>query len=333
MTSSGDDAADLRGVVAVGGSAGGVEALTRLAAGLPVDLPYAILVALHLPRDAPSMLAQIVDRAGPLRASTARNGERLRAGRIYVATPDRHLLVMDHRTLLSTGPTENGHRPALNAMFRSAAVTFGPQAVGVLLSGVLDDGVLGLTAIRSRGGRTVVQSPDDALFPTMPMNAVAAGVVDRHVSASAIGALLTEFADEPLDEVAKEPDPTMELENRIAMASRFDAKFDTEALGPPSGYTCPSCSGSLQEIDVGSYRCHVGHAWTAESLLSARDDEIETALWVAMRSLQEKGRLARRMADRASGALRRRYTDAAEEAERAVAVLAERLAGGEGGVD
>src|SRR5690242_18555423 len=146
-----------RGVVAVGASAGGVEALIHFAANLPTGLPYAILIALHMPANAPSVLAQIIDRSGPLPAVSASDGASLHAGHIYVAVPDRHLLVEDHRIMLSEGPTENSYRPAVNALFRSVAIAFGPHAIGILLSGVLDDGVLGAEAIHSRGGTTVAQ--------------------------------------------------------------------------------------------------------------------------------------------------------------------------------
>ena len=175
---------DLRGVVAIGASAGGVEALSSLAAGLSPDLPYAYLMVLHVPAGSPSILARIVDRTGPLPAVAARDGMALQPGHIYVSVPDRHLVVVDDRAVLSEGPTENGHRPAINASFRSVALAFGPRAIGVLLSGVLDDGVLGLAAIQSRGGTTISQSPEDALFPAMPTNAVEAGVVDRQSTAA-----------------------------------------------------------------------------------------------------------------------------------------------------
>jgi two-component system, chemotaxis family, protein-glutamate methylesterase/glutaminase len=207
----------LRGVVVVGASAGGVEALTHLSAGLPDDLPYAVLIALHLPPGAPSVLARILDRSGPLPAEAATDGAELAAGRICVAVPDRHLLVSDHRLVLSEGPTENGHRPAINALFRSAALNYGPKAIGILLSGVLDDGVLGLAAIRSRDGATVVQHPDDALYPSMPVNAIQAGVVDHQVAAVNVGALLAKLAGREIEERYMEADESMELENRIAM--------------------------------------------------------------------------------------------------------------------
>ncbi|XBL41886.1 chemotaxis protein CheB [Mycobacterium europaeum] len=298
---------ELRGVVAVGASAGGVEALSRLAAGLSRDIPYAYAITLHIPAGAPSVLARIVDRSGPLPAAAAEDGAKLEPGRIYVARPDHHLLVADHRVVLSPGPTENGHRPAINALFRSVALAYGHRAVGVLLSGVLDDGVLGLAAIRSRGGVTIGQSPDDALFPSLPTNARDAGLLDHQAAAADIGGLLKELSHQEREDPEMEPGAAMELENRIAMMSRFSTDFDTQQLGAPSGYTCPDCNGSLVSIDEGNFRCQVGHAWTADALLAARDDEV--------------GHLA----DRAeTGLLNRRYTNLAEETERALKVLGER---------
>jgi two-component system, chemotaxis family, protein-glutamate methylesterase/glutaminase len=315
-----------RGVVAVGASAGGVEALTQFAAGLPADLPYAILIVLHMPANAPSVLPKIIDRSGPLPAVSATNGAALEAGRIYVAAPGKHLLVDDHRVVLSEGPTENGYRPAINSLFRSVALNIGPRSIGLLLSGVLEDGVLGTAAIRDRGGTTVVQRPDDALFPAMPRNALNAGVVDHQVAAADAGALLAKLAEREIEARAMEPDAGMELENRIAMGPKFSTAFNSESLGPPSGYTCPDCNGSLHTLSDNGFRCHVGHAWTADALLNARDDEVEGALWVALRSLQEKAKLSRRMAKNvARGELYQRYTEVADEAEHAMDILGRRL--------
>jgi two-component system chemotaxis response regulator CheB len=319
----GDGIEGLCGVVAIGASAGGVEALSRLAAGLPADLPYAYLIVLHVPPGAPSVLARIVNRSGPLPAVAAEDGAALKPGHIYVGVPDRHVLVADHRVMLSQRPTENGHRPAINALFRSVAVAFGPRAVGVLLSGVLDDGVLGLAAIRSRGGTAIGQSPEDAVFAALPTNARDAGVLDRQVAAAEVGAVLKELAHKEIEDRTMETDLALDLENRIAMASRFSTDFDTRQLGAPSGYTCPDCNGSLISISEGHFRCHVGHAWTADALLAARDGEVEGAL----RSLQEEAELARQLVEKAGpGLLSRHYSSLAEESERALGVLSGRLA-------
>lgn len=316
----------LRGVVAMGASAGGVEALSRAAAGFPADLPFAVLMALHLPAQAPSVLAAIVDRRTPLRAEAAQDGMPVEPGRIYVAVPGRHLLTRDHRIVLSEGPTENGYRPALNALFRSVAVAFGPQGVGVLLSGVLDDGVLGLAAIRSRGGTTICQDPDEAIFSAMPRNALRAGVVDRIARAADIGALLANLPLTGVRTASSPLDPALESENRIAMSDRFDVDTANETFDQPAGFTCPDCNGPLQIASPDHFRCRVGHAWTAEALLGAQSREMERALSVAVRSLVERGRLARHLADKAaSPAVKQRYIDVAGATDPALAVLRDRL--------
>ena len=313
----------------MGGSAGAVEALVQVMAGLPDDLPYAVVVAVHMPAEAGSTLARILDRSGPLPASRAQSGDVLLPARIYVAVPDHHLIVDGPRLVLSHGPTENGNRPALNALFRSVALSFGARAVGVLFSGVLDDGVLGLTAIRARGGTTVAQEPEDALFSTMPSHALKAGVVDHCVRAADIGPLLAELTQRRFVMTSGEPDARMQLENRIALGSRSIEASQADTLGEHSGFVCPDCSGSLMDIEGSGFRCRVGHAWTDEALVQARDVEVRGALSIALRSLEEKSTLCRKLAGAVTpGALFNRYTDMAQEAERAGAVLSEQFLGG-----
>jgi two-component system chemotaxis response regulator CheB len=254
-----------------------------------------------MPSGGTSALASILSRSGSLRAVTARNGVELEHGVVYVSPPDYHLLVDDDRVVLSGGATENGHRPAINALFRSAAVSAGPRAIGVQLSGNLDDGVAGLRAIVRRGGVAVVQSPSDALYPSMPENALQEVEVDHVLPAAAIGALLGKLTAE---QVAPDDwgglDALLELENRIAHGLP-GAPIDASAeLGPPSGYMCPDCHGALMELGPHRYRCRVGHAWTGESLLRVQGAAFERALWSALRTLDEKITLARRMCDRAT---------------------------------
>lgn len=236
-------------MVAVGASAGGADAPTRFARGLSTDLPYAALVTLHLPATAPSALARIVDRAGPLPARQAGHGEVIEPGRIYVAVPNHHLLVDGNRVIVSQGPSENGHRPAINALLRSVALSWGHRAIGILMSGVLDDGVLGLAAIRSRGGTPLVQRPADAQFPDMPCHALESGVVDAEVATADIGRVLTERAGRELgDAPVMETDWRMELENRIAIGSHFSTSFGAESLGPASGLTCPDWEKAIDVL-------------------------------------------------------------------------------------
>ena len=274
-------------------------------------------------------MADILDRAGPLPACPARDGEVVEPGHIYVAVPARHLVFDAGRLFLTDGPTESGHRPAINAMFRSIAVSAGSSSIGVLLSGVLDDGVSGLGSIRSRGGVSVVQEPTDALYPAMPQNAIAADVVDHVRPAREIGPLLAKLAQEEVGPTSPHLDPNLEVENRIAMGSRLSAQINPEQLGLHSGYTCPDCAGSLVKVTKDGYRCRVGHAWTPDALLKAQDSDVERALWIALRTLDEKGKLSATLADRnltSSPAFRTRYAAAAQEAKHAAEVIREHLA-------
>ncbi len=309
------------GVVAIGASAGGIQALTELSATLPPDLPFAVMVAVHMGVGAPSMLAQILNRSGPLPAEAGTDVV-LQAGRIYVSVPGHHLLARDHRAVLSDGPGESGLRPAIDALFRSVAVDYGPHAIGVLLSGLLDDGVAGLEAIRAKGGATVVQEPMDALFPDLPRNALEAGVADYAAAAKDIGGLLMQLADRSVEEQGMDPDGRLELENQIAMGRRFAISVDAQELGPPTGYTCPTCKSVLMEVGQNTYRCRVGHAWTTRALLLARDHELEEAVWAAIRILKEKVELYRMLAESSDpGDDVQRYRASAEQAEDAIAVL------------
>jgi two-component system, chemotaxis family, protein-glutamate methylesterase/glutaminase len=183
-------AAPAEGVVAIGASAGGVEALTRLMAGLPADFPLAVMVVVHMSPGMASVLAKILGRSGPLPALPAEDGTVLQGGRIYAAVPDWHLLTRGRRVALSDGAPQHGLRPAIDALFRSVAAECGPHAIGVLLSGLLDDGVAGLRAIRAGGGITVVQESTDAMFADLPRNAIDAGLADHTAAAAEIGALL-----------------------------------------------------------------------------------------------------------------------------------------------
>ncbi len=317
-----------RDLVAIGASAGGVEALRDLMSGLPRDLPAAVLVVLHLPAGGTSALAEILDRAGALAASTARHGESLERGRVYVAPPDHHLLVQGEWAALSRGPTENGQRPAVNALFRSAALARGRRVIGIVLSGVLDDGAAGLVAIKSRGGLAVVQDPDDAGYAGMPENALRTSQVDHVLTARQIGERLDGFVREQIGtEADVDPAPLLQFEDAVAR----NAPVELERIGRFAGLTCPDCQGPLIELEPDEYRfrCRLGHAWTADALLATADDRLQAALWMALRTLEEKASLARQMArgarDRGSTHLSESYDQAAEETAHAANVLRDRL--------
>ncbi|WP_433790362.1 chemotaxis protein CheB [Actinoplanes sp. CA-252034] len=311
-----------RDLIAVGASAGGVEALRALVRGLPPDYPGALLVVLHVPRSAPSALPGILSRSGPLPAGPARDGEPVQAGHVYVAPADHHLLLHDGHLRLSRGPAENGHRPAVDPLFRSVARVAGRRAIGVVLSGARDDGASGLAAIASRGGTTVVQEPADALQPWMPRAALEAVTPDHVVPAAEIGPLLAALTATPLaPSPASRPDPLLDAE--VAMSELFPMTSDQ--IAAPAGFGCPSCGGSLFQIDgrpVPRFRCRVGHAWSPETLLDEQAEVLESALWMALRALKEKAELSRRMAVRG----REHYLSAAEDAEAAAGTLRELIA-------
>ena len=292
-----------RDVIVIGASAGGVDALKQLAQGLPADLPAAVFVVLHVPAQGPSVLPRILSRAGPLPASHPADGEEIRHGRVYVAPPDFHLLVKPGHVRVARGPRENGHRPAADALFRTAARSYGPRVVGVVLSGVLDDGTAGLTAVKQAGGLAVVQHPDDALYDGMPRSALDNVAIDHCLPVADLPALLVRLANEPVPEAA--PGPSADLEKEADMAElEPGATHSHDRPGTPSAFGCPDCGGVLWELHDGEllrFRCRVGHAWSSESLLAKQSDGLEAALWVALRALEEQAALSDRMAQRASG--------------------------------
>jgi two-component system chemotaxis response regulator CheB len=324
-----------RDVIVVGASAGGVEALRSFVGGLPPDLPASILVVLHLPPGGNSALASILSRTGPLPAVVAQSDMPLVNGRIQVAPPDHHLLLRDGHAVLSHGPTENGHRPSINALFRSAAVAAGPAVTGVQLSGALDDGVAGLASISARGGVVMVQDPADALYPSMPEHALRQVDADFVLAAADMGETLAKIAQAAVDlDAAPQPSRLLALENQITMNPRSGRPVEEEPslLGVQSGYTCPDCQGTLARVEPTRFRCRIGHAWTADALLEAQGSDWERALSAALRTLDEKTTLGRRMADHArqggNDRLVARYERIAEEASAAAAVLRDHLGNG-----
>jgi two-component system chemotaxis response regulator CheB len=328
-------------VVAVGASAGGVEALTTLAGGLPEDLDAAVCVVLHLPAAAESRLAHILSRAGPLPAVQARGGERLVSGRIYVAPPDRHLAVRGSHVLVTRGPHENGLRPSIDVLFRSAAVSYGRRAVAVVLSGTRDDGVSGASAVGARGGCVFVQEPADSLFASLPEHTVERDHPDRILPvaqlASAVAAAVGRLSEEV--NVSENGDGEMRLETEYATLDA-DALERDAPPGESTVYACPACGGVLWEIDDGElprFRCRVGHAYSAEGTVEAQGESVEAALWTALRALQERAQLTERIASRvgAAGAKQSqaRFEEFARDAHEQADVIRRLLAGNGSGPD
>jgi two-component system chemotaxis response regulator CheB len=321
-------------VVAVGASAGGVEALTRLVSLLPRDFPAPILVVLHVPAFSPSHLPAILLRAGALQAAHARDREPLVPGRIYVAPPDFHLLAMRDHVRIVRGPHENNARPALDPLFRSVALAFGRRAIAVVLTGTLDDGAAGVVAVSMRGGTVVVQDPKEALYAAMPANAIAARAPDYVATVDEIASVVDRLVREADVEGGGE-----EMDDEELRLEQSFAAFDLEAVqgstpGEPAPFSCPTCGGTLWEAPDEAmlrFRCRVGHAFGAETLLHSQAQRVEEALWTALRALEERRSLTLRVADRLrrNGLTRRaeRYESSAEEAAASARVLRDALLG------
>ena len=296
-----------RHLVVIGASAGGIEALCRLVAGLPSDFSAAVAIVLHTSPQSPGILHEILNRCGPLPALSPIGRERLQSGTIYVAPPDYHLVIEPLQVRVAKGPKENRFRPAVDPLFRSAAQVYGPNAIGVVLTGNLDDGAAGLWTIKQLGGVAIVQDPFDAMFPAMPQAAMDAVKADHVVPLQDIPPLLARLTEIPARDVAIQVPEQVEVEVKIAK-QEDPLKAGIGQLGEPSAFACPECHGVLLQMKEGGrvrFRCHTGHAYSAESLLADIRDQIEVQLWNAIRAMQEGDLLMRALAkhtDEAHGA-------------------------------
>lgn len=285
-----------RDILAIGTSAGGVEALRFLAQNFPSAFPASVIVTIHLPSHFRSVLDEILTRAGALPASFARDGEEFRKGRIYIAPPGQHLLVEGNRFRLGLGPRENSARPAIDPMLRSTAVCCGGRSIGVVLTGTLSDGASGLAAVHRAGGITVVQDPADAAFSEMPMNALNEVRPDHVVNLAHMPGLLATLAHQPAGETTELSDK-IRVEVEIAEGRR-SSMDDMDRMGRRSVLSCPDCGGVMWEMEDEPpvrYRCHVGHAYTAELMSLAIDKSLRRALAAAMRALDERIALMERL--------------------------------------
>lgn len=294
---SGPDRVD---VICIGASAGGVGALQQLVARLPAGLPASIFVVLHVPQGALSVLPDILSRAGALPAAHAVDGDRIRRGHIYVAPPGFHLTLEESLMRVIRGARENGYRPAIDPLFRSAALAHGPNVAGVVLSGLLDDGTVGLREIKRAGGVAIVQDPSDTPFPSMPQHALDHVDIDHVATPTAIGELLTRLARGTRVVVPVDP---LEAERAVREVRVLTMHEDERNKpGEPSPYSCPECGGVLWELRDGEmlrFRCRVGHAYTSDALTADQVTTVERALWTALRALEEQSALKRRLGERA----------------------------------
>jgi two-component system, chemotaxis family, protein-glutamate methylesterase/glutaminase len=308
-----------RDIVVVGASAGGVEALGTFVERLPPELPAAVFVCLHVSPGGTSVLPRILARKTRMPVTAAVDGEPIQRGRIYVAPPDYHMLLEDGHVSLTHGPRENGLRPAIDPLFRSAARAYGRRVVGVVLSGSLDDGTAGLKVITDSGGAGLVQDPADALYPSMPRHALEHDA-PRPVPIADMADAVCAMLGEPLpDESEASPMPPLDPDDPddVELADPGDPR-----AGDLTGLTCPECGGALWEHNESGlirFKCHVGHAYSPGSLDVSQSQALEMALWAALRSLQERGDLFRRLARRTHGS--NRYEEKAAAAEEHATVL------------
>jgi two-component system chemotaxis response regulator CheB len=313
-----------RDVVVMGASAGGVDALKQVTAQLEPNLAAALFVVMHVSSERTSVLPSILNRVSALEAVHARDGEPVRHSRIYVAPPGRHLLLARGRVRLVAGPRENGHRPAVDPLFRTAAWSYGTRTIGVVLSGLLDDGTAGMLEIKRHGGVAVVQDPEDATYGGMPRSVLDAVAVDHVLAAGDIAALLRDLVREEVSGNGGDPafrERAGELPEMELMMSQT-----SEERGDASGFTCPECNGVLYEPrdgDLLRFRCRVGHAYSPDTLSDEQGKALEAALWSGLRALEESVALSERLAERAR---RGGHQGAAQRFERQVRNSEERAA-------
>lgn len=308
-------------------------ALTRLVAQLPATLPAAVLVVQHLGPDSTGepLVARLAAHSA-LHCRLATNGAPLEAGYLYLAPPDRHLLVKNHHLLVTKGPHENTYRPAADALFRSAAVEFDSYTIGVVLTGLLHDGTAGLDFIKRCGGTAVVQSPEDAEFAGMPESALRNVAIDYVVPIAEMGALLLRLVGAPTSSAAAMLTIPPDLKLEAAIAERVVGSAEQAAqLGHQVPLTCPECGGSLWEMAHGNvlrYRCHTGHAFTAEALANSAQHQLEETLWVALRMMEERKNLLASMASHGAGYGNGQQAERAEELKHHINRLREFLLNG-----
>jgi two-component system, chemotaxis family, protein-glutamate methylesterase/glutaminase len=310
MTSKG------RNIVVIGTSEGGLATLDELVGELPTDLPASLFIVRHMaPENSADGLLYRLGRHKAFRCKLVKDGETFKVGRIYIALPDYHLLVKKKTLLVTKGARESRYRPAIDPLFRSAAVTHGPPVIGVVLTGLLDDGTAGLVAIKRCGGVTVVQDPNDAPYPDMPENALNNLKVDHSVPVAAMGALLEKLTHETPSKGKPIP---QDIRTEAEIAERVLSDIaQVNTLGSQAPYNCPNCAGVLWEMehpDLKRFRCHTGHSFTATALLAGQSEKIEESLWVSLRMLEERRNLLNNMARKETRApVKRSHAERAKE--------------------
>lgn len=287
-------------IIVIGASAGGVEASQKIVAALPGDLDASVFLVLHTPANSPRLMARILSGVGDLKASYPEDGQIIERRQIYIAPPDHHLLLEPGTIKVVRGPKENRHRPAIDPLFRSAAAHYRQRVIGAILTGYLNDGTSGLLAVKQCGGIAIVQDPEEASVPSMPASALKHVPVDYCLQLREIAPLLAKLVNTPRTgkEIPMAAPESIATEAQIASMQCQDPAV-TDRLGKRSTLTCPECGGTLWQMHdekMLRYRCHAGHALTAEHLSAEQNEAVEKALWIAFKTLEESEALASQMA-------------------------------------
>ncbi|QCR22096.1 chemotaxis protein CheB [Pontibacter sp. SGAir0037] len=320
-------------IIVIGTSAGGMQALCKLLAAVPENLPASVLIVQHLSTDSSApFLVNRLNQFTKLTCKVARHEEKIEPATVYMAPADRHLLLRDNELLVVRGPRENQFRPSIDPLFRSAAAYHGPNTIGVILTGFMSDGVLGMECISRSGGTTVVQDPSDAEFPALPLNVLRHIAVDHAVELNIMGNLLVELVQEHVSGSVTVPSDIWaeaKIAEKVMTSSTMTSINELENSGERTSYSCPECGGGLwdmsEEGNITRYRCHSGHAFSRESLLTSMTNHVEETLWVALRTLEERRNILLNMSQNESNKGNRRWATMQEEKAEEMKVHIERL--------
>ena len=320
-------------IIAIGASAGGVEAVIKIATSLPPNLPAAILVVIHISPDSTGLMPNILNRSSVWNALQPEDGTPIEHGNIYLAPPDRHMLVEPgDRIRIVRGPKHNRHRPAIDPLFRTVAYVYDSRAVGVILTGFLSDGSSGLAMIKNAGGIAIVQDPNDALVPSMPRRALEEVDPDYCLPLAEIPATITGIVRDGLPARKPVPSKVASMKKQKSKAEKPE-KVETEEQ--PSAFTCPECHGTIWEVRENGevrFECRIGHSFSPESMAESNEEDVERALWAALRTLEESASLDQRLAELAAERHRSNayelYSSKARERKKHADTLRDLLLGG-----
>jgi two-component system chemotaxis response regulator CheB len=280
-------------IIAIGASAGGLKVITEILSGLPAELDAAIFVTVHISKNSMAdIIRQMFQKRSNLQCVIPQDGDKIKKGHVYIAPPDRHLFIEKGKILVTHGPHENRWRPSIDVLFRSAAAAYDSRVIGIILSGLMDDGTSGMGAIKRSGGITIVQEPAEAEFDDMPTNVINNVEVDYRVPSSDIPYVVRDILSKPLGAPKEIP---REIKIEAEITARMSGTIDTlKEIGDQSPFICPDCGGGLFEIrndNIYRYRCHTGHVYTEKLLLEKQSEELEESLWVAIRMMEERRNL------------------------------------------